>query len=171
LYHKYIPNEWLRVIAGALLIILMTALLGTTDYLGTGMGVIERAVEGETVAAAFLIKMVFTAVTLGCGFKGGEIVPTLFVGATFGCLIGQIFGFSPSLAEACGMAALFCGVTNCPLASLFLSFELFGFEAMPYFLLAVAVSYMESGYFGLYHSQKILYSKTKLQFINRRTRE
>ncbi|MCD8249070.1 MAG: chloride channel protein [Lachnospiraceae bacterium] len=171
LYHKYIPNEWLRVIAGALLIILMTRLLGTTDYLGTSMGVIERAVSGETVAAAFLIKMVFTAVTLGCGFKGGEIVPTLFVGATFGCLAGQIFGFSPSLAAACGMAALFCGVTNCPLTSLFLSFELFGFEAMPYFLLVVAVSYMESGYFGLYHSQKILYSKTKLQFINRKTKE
>ncbi len=170
-YQKRIPNEWLRIVSGAVLVILMTKLLGTTDYLGAGMDVVERAVAGETAAAAFLIKMVFTAVTLGCGFKGGEIVPTLFVGATFGCLFGQVTGFSPSLAAACGMAAVFCGVTNCPVSSLFLSFELFGFQCAPFFLLSVAVSYQESGYFGLYHSQKILYSKTKLQYINRQTKE
>lgn len=171
LYQRWIPNEWLRILAGAFLIILMTKVLGTTDYLGAGMNVIERSIEGEVVASAFLLKIVFTAVTLGSGFKGGEIVPTLFVGATFGCLFGQLTGFSPSLAAACGMAAVFCGVTNCPLSSLFLSFELFGFECMPFFLLAVSVSYLESGYFGLYHSQKILYSKTKLQYINARTKE
>ena len=76
-----------------------------------------------------------------------------------------------SLAAACGMAAVFCGVTNCPISSLLLSFELFGFQCMPFFLLSVSISYLESGYFGLYHSQKILYSKTKLQFINRQTKE
>lgn len=171
LYKKWIPNEWARVVAGALLVILMAKLLGTTDYLGAGMNVIERAVEGEVIAAAFLLKIIFTAVTLGSGFKGGEIVPTLFVGATFGCLFGQLTGFSPSLAAACGMAAVFCGVTNCPLSTLFLSFELFGFECMPFFLLSIGISYLESGYFGLYHSQKILYSKTKLQYINTRTKE
>ena len=155
----------------ALLVILMTILLGTTDYLGAGMDVVAKAVAGETAAAAFLIKMVFTAVTLGSGFTGGEIVPTLFVGATFGCLFGQVTGLAPSLAAACGMAAVFCGVTNCPISSLLLSFELFGFQCMPFFLLSVSISYLESGYFGLYHSQKILYSKTKLQFINRQTKE
>lgn len=171
LYKKWIPNEWARVVAGALLVILMAKLLGTTDYLGAGMNVIEHAVEGEVIAAAFLLKIIFTAVTLGSGFKGGEIVPTLFVGATFGCLFGQLTGFSPSMAAACGMAAVFCGVTNCPLSTLFLSFELFGFECMPFFLLSIGISYLESGYFGLYHSQKILYSKTKLQYINTRTKE
>lgn len=170
-YQKWIPNEWVRIISGALLVILMTILLGTTDYLGAGMDVVAKAVAGETAAAAFLIKMVFTAVTLGSGFKGGEIVPTLFVGATFGCLFGQVTGLAPSLAAACGMAAVFCGVTNCPISSLLLSFELFGFQCMPFFLLSVSISYLESGYFGLYHSQKILYSKTKLQFINRQTKE
>lgn len=171
LYHKWIPNEWVRIVSGAVLIVLMTKILGTTDYLGAGMDVIERAVAGKVVASAFLLKMVFTAVTLGSGFKGGEIVPTLFVGATFGCLFGQITGFSPSLAAACGMTAVFCGVTNCPLSSLFLSFELFGFECMPFFLLSAGISYLESGYFGLYHSQKILYSKTKLQYINTHTKK
>jgi H+/Cl- antiporter ClcA len=171
LYQRWIPNEWLRVLAGAFLVILLAKILGTTDYLGAGMNVIERAIKGDVKSTAFLLKIVFTAVTLGCGFKGGEIVPTLFVGATFGCLFGQIVGFSPSLAAACGMAAVFCGVTNCPLSSLFLSFELFGFSYMPFFLLAIGVSYLESGYFGLYHSQKILYSKTKLKYINRHTEE
>lgn len=171
LYKKWIPNEWIRIVAGALLVILMTKLLGTTDYLGAGMNVIELAIEGEVVAAAFLLKIVFTAVTLGSGFRGGEIVPTLFVGATFGCLFGQVTGLSPSLAAACGMASVFCGVTNCPISSLLLSFELFGFECMPFFLLSVGISYLESGYYGLYHSQKILYSKTKLQYINTHTKE
>lgn len=171
LYKKWIPNEWVRIVSGALLIILMTKMLGTTDYLGAGMNVIELAIEGKVMAAAFLLKIVFTAVTLGSGFRGGEIVPTLFVGATFGCLFGQVAGISPSLAAACGMASVFCGVTNCPVSSLLLSFELFGFECMPFFLLAVGVSYLESGYYGLYHSQKILYSKTKLQYINAHTKE
>ncbi len=171
LYKKWIPDEWLRITAGGCLVILMTRLLGTTDYLGAGMDVIELAMEGKVIAAAFLVKMVFTAVSLGSGFRGGEIVPTLFVGATFGCLFGQVTGLSPSLAAACGMASVFCGVTNCPVSSLLLSFELFGFECMPFFLLSVSIAYLESGYYGLYHSQKILYSKTKLKFINTYTKE
>lgn len=165
LFKKYIPNEWLRILAGAVLIILMAKLLDTADYLGAGMGVIELAVAGKVAAAAFILKIIFTAVTLGSGFRGGEIAPALFVGATFGCLFGQITGFPASLAAACGMAAVFCGVTNCPIASLFLCVEFFGADHMPFFLLAAGISYLESGNYGLYRSQKILYSKTKLQDI------
>lgn len=165
LYKKYIPNEWLRILAGSSLIILMAKLLDTVDYLGAGMGVVELAVEGKVAAAAFILKIIFTAVTLGCGFRGGEIAPALFVGATFGCLFGQITGFPASLAAACGMAAVFCGVTNCPVASLFLCVEFFGGSYMPFFLLAVSISYLGSGNYGLYRSQKILHSKTKLQEI------
>jgi len=166
-----IENAWLRAVVGGVLVIVLTKLLHTTDYLGTGMNIVEKAISGETVPEAFLLKMIFTAITLSCGFKGGEIVPTLFVGATFGCLFGQTTGISPSLTAACGMAAVFCGVTNAPISSLLLSFELFGFDCMPFFLIAVSVGYLESGYFGLYHSQKIMYSKTKLQFINEKTKE
>ncbi len=165
------PNEWIRVIVGACFVILLTKILETTDYLGAGMHVIERAVAGEVIVTAFLLKMIFTAVSLGSGFRGGEIVPTLFVGATFGCLYGQLTGMEPALMAACGMISVFCGVTNCPLSSLLLSFELFGFSCVPFFLLSVGVSYLESGYYGLYHSQKILYSKTKLQFIDTHTKE
>ena len=165
-----IENAWLRAVVGGVLVIVLTKLLHTTDYLGTGMNIVEKAISGETVPEAFLLKMIFTAITLSCGFKGGEIVPTLFVGATFGCLFGQTTGISPSLTAACGMAAVFCGVTNAPISSLLLSFELFGFDCMPFFLIAVSVGYLESGYFGLYHSQKIMYSKVKTEFINRKSK-
>ena len=72
-------------------------------------------------------KIIFTALTLGAGFKGGEIVPSFFIGATFGCLFGNLTGFEPSLCAAVGMISLFCGVTNCPITSLLISFELFGY--------------------------------------------
>ena len=147
----------------------MTLLVQNQDYNGAGMPMIERCFENEFVPYAFLLKMVFTAVTLGCGFKGGEIVPSFVVGGTFGCLYGNFVGFAPGLCTAAGMGAVFCGVTNCPITSLLICFEMFGFDGMPYYLLSIAVSYMMSGYYGLYHSQKIVYSKYKTEFINRKT--
>ena len=170
LYKKYIPNVYLRAAVAGVLIILLTKLLGTTDYLGAGGHIIERAMEGEVVPSAFLMKIIFTAITLEAGFKGGEIVPTLFVGATFGCLFGNLIGFEPSLCAACGMLALFSAMTNSPLATLVLGFELFGFEGMPFYLLAVAIGYLESGYYGLYKGQKVMYSKTQPEYINQRTK-
>lgn len=169
LYSHYLKNPWIRVVVGAVLVIALTKLIHSEDYLGAGMGIVEKAIEGEVAKPAFLLKIAFTALTLGCGFKGGEIVPTLFAGATFGCLFGQLFGFSPSLCAACGMIAMFCGVTNSPISSLFLAFELCGFEAMPFFLISVSIAYMASGSFGLYHSQRQAYSKTGLTYINRKT--
>ena len=169
LYKKFLKNRYVRVFAGGALIVLLTHLLGSYDYNGAGMHIIEHATEGIVHPEAFLLKILFTALTLGAGYKGGEIVPTFFVGATFGCLVGQIIGLSPSLCAAIGMISLFCGVTNCPISSLLISFELFGYEGMPYYLLAVAFSYMLSGYSGLYRSQKIMYSKYKTDFINKHT--
>lgn len=169
LYKKYLPDPYLRIFTGGTFIVIMTLLVKCQDYNGAGMAVIERCFENEYVPWAFLLKMLFTAVTLGCGFKGGEIVPSFVVGGTFGCLFGNLIGFAPSLCTAVGMGAVFCGVTNCPITSLLISFEMFGFEGMPYFLLSIALSYMLSGYYGLYRSQKIVYSKYKTEFINRRT--
>ena len=170
LYKKYLPNVYVRAFVGGLLIIVMTKVLGRTDYLGGGVHIIEQAMEGTVVPTAFLMKIIFTAVTLEAGFKGGEIVPTLFVGATFGCLFGNVIGFEPSLCAACGILALFCGMTNSPLATLVLGFEMFGFEGMPFYLLAVAIGYLESGYYGLYKGQKVMYSKTQPEYINIHTK-
>lgn len=169
LYKKLFKNPYLRVIVGGCLIIVLTLLVGDQTYNGTGMHVIEEAMEGHVVPYAFLLKMLFTAITIGAGYKGGEIVPSFFIGATFGCLFGNILGFAPDLCAAVGMASLFCGVTNCPITSLLISFELFGYEGMPYYLLAIAFSYMLSGYYGLYSSQRIMYSKYRTQFINRQS--
>lgn len=169
LYKKYLKNRYLRIFVGGCIIVLLTILVGNNDYNGAGMHTIEHAIAGHVAPEAFLLKMLFTALTIGAGYKGGEIVPTFFVGATFGCLLGPFLGLSPSFCAAIGMIALFCGVTNCPISTLLISFELFGYEGMPYYLLAVAFSYMLSGYFGLYSSQKIMYSKYKTDFINRHT--
>lgn len=168
-YKKFLKNRYLRILVGGCAIVVLTLLVGNNDYNGAGMHTIEHAVEGHVVPEAFLLKILFTALTIGAGYKGGEIVPTLFVGATFGCLLGDFIGLSPSLCAAIGMVSLFCGVTNCPISTLLISFELFGYEGMPYYLLAVAFSYMLSGYSGLYRSQKIMYSKYKTNFINRHT--
>ena len=113
--------------------------------------------------------MVFTALTLAAGFKGGEIVPAFFCGATFGGFYGALLGLSPSFAAAVGIISVFCGVTNCPLTSILLAYELFGGEGLHLYTLAIAVSYMLSGYSGLYHSQKIVYSKLRPEYINRDT--
>ncbi len=157
---KWIPNPYLRIAAAGVVIVVLTALVRSTDYLGAGMQVIEHSVEfGEVRPEAFLLKILFTAITLGAGFKGGEIVPSFFVGATFGCAIGGLLGFSPSLCAAVGMIAVFCGVTNSPITSLLIALEMFGMEAAPYFLIGVAVSYMLSGYHSLYNTQRIVYSK------------
>jgi H+/Cl- antiporter ClcA len=101
-------------------------------------------------------------VTLGAGFKGGEIVPSFTIGAALGFAISGLLGLPAELAAACGMAGLFCSVTNCPITALLISFELFGFAGMPCYLVAVAVCYLVSGYESLYHQQKIIWSKTEL---------
>lgn len=170
LYKKFLKNPYARIFAGGCIVIVLTLLVGDQTYNGAGMNVIERCMkDGTTAPETFFLKMLFTAATLGAGYKGGEIVPSFFTGAAFGCLFGNLTGFHPSLCTAVGMSAVFCGVTNCPITSLLISFELFGYEGMPYFLLAIAFSYMLSGYYGLYHSQKIIYSKYKTNYINKKT--
>ncbi len=164
---KKIPNDFVRVVAGGAAIVALTLLLGTNDYNGAGMEVITRAIEEGTARPdAFLWKLLFTALTLGTGYKGGEVVPCFFVGATFGCILGSLLGIPAGFAAAIGLVAVFCGAVNCPLASILLSVELFGSTELVYFALACGIAYMLSGYFGLYSSQKILYSKLKAEFIN-----
>jgi H+/Cl- antiporter ClcA len=100
-------------------------------------------------------------VTLGCGFKGGEMVPTFFIGATLGCVVGPLLGLPAGFSAAIALIAVFCGAVNCPIAAIALSVELFGSTELTYFALACGISFMLSGYTGLYRSQKIIYSKTK----------
>ena len=171
-YKKYFPNPYVRVVAGSAIFIVLTLIFSSRYYNGSGMHLIEMCFHGEKVPYyAFIMKIVFTAVALGAGFKGGEIVPALCVGATFGYVIAAITGMPVGLCSSMGMVALFVSVTNCPVSTIFLAFELCGFEAMPYYAIAIAVSFTMSGYYGLYHSQKFVYSKIKTEFINRKSND
>lgn len=162
-----LPNPWIRTAAGGLAVIALTFLCGSTDYNGAGMDVIAAAVEqGAARPEAFLWKLIFTAITLAAGFKGGEVVPSFFVGATFGCVAGPLLGIPAGFAAAVGLIAVFCAATNSPLASVFLAVELMGDEGLLYFALACALSFMLSGYSGLYSGQRIIYSKLEARYIN-----
>lgn len=163
---QWIPNSYLRAFCGGAAIILLTLLLGTNAYNGAGMDVITAATGGSARPEAFALKILFTAVTIGAGFKGGEIVPTFFIGSTFGCVAGSLLGLDPGFAAAVGLIALFCGVVNSPIASIILSIELFGAQGLILFAIACGVSFMLSGYYGLYSSQKIMYSKLRAEYIN-----
>ena len=166
IYEKYIKNQYLRIAIAGSLIVGLSMLLGN-QHLGSGMGIIEHIFHtGSTQWYTFLLKMLFNALTLGAGFKGGEIVPSLCIGAAFGCVIAPLLGLPMEIAVACGMIGVFCGVTNCPITALLIAFELFGFAGMPWYLTTVAVSYLLSGYGGLYGKQKIVCSKTQLSFTD-----
>ena len=163
---RWLKNPFLRAAVGGCVIMVATLALGTTAYNGAGMDIIRKALAGQAADWAWLLKLAFTAVTIGCGFKGGEVVPSFFVGATFGCAAGSLLGLPGGFAAAVGLVAVFCGAVNCPVASVILSVELFGAKGIVYFAVASAVSYLLSGYSGLYSSQTILYSKLRAEFIN-----
>ena len=165
---KAFRNEYLRIVFGGAAVVLLSLLLGTRDYNGAGMELIRRAIEdGVARPEAFALKLLFTALTIGAGFKGGEVVPTFFIGAAFGCVVGPLLGIPAGLAAAIGLVGVFCGAVNSPVASIFLSVELFGSGNIVYFALACGIAYALSGYFGLYSSQKIMYGKLKAEYINR----
>lgn len=166
LYQKLFANRYARAAVGGVLVILLTLLVGSRDYNGAGGQIIAAAMVGQAVPWAFALKMIFTALTLGAGYRGGEIVPTFFVGATFGCVAAPLFGLEPAFGAAIGMVSMFCGVVNCPLASMLLSVELFGSDAILFFAMSCALSYLLSGKFSLYSSQKIVYSKLEPRFID-----
>lgn len=165
---RKIRNSYARAMTGGALLILMTLISGTQIYNGTGGAMIMSFFEDRPFALAFLVKLLFTMVTLGSGFKGGEILPVFFIGASFGSTVSPLLGFDCSVGASICMTALFCGVTNCPIASIILCVELFGSDGIAFYVTACVISYMVSGYKGLYSEQVILYSKTNTEYINRK---
>lgn len=169
LYSNYIHNPYVRIVVAGLIVIALRFITDSTDYLGAGAPIIAQSFITNCAWYVFLLKMIFTAATLGGGFKGGEIVPTLFIGATLGSFLAPIFALPTGLCAACGMVSVFCGVTNCPVTSFILAIEMFGISSMKFVVICVAISYLLSGYYSLYNSQKIIYSKYKTEYINRRS--
>ena len=157
----HLRNPFLRIAVGGALITLMTLIVGDHRFNGAGMDMALGAVTGSTDWYNFLVKMLFTAVTLAAGFKGGEIVPTFCIGATFGCLMGGLLGLEPGVAAAVGLVGLFCCATNSPLASIVLSVEMFGGANLYLFALICVICFVLSGHSGLYASQIIQFSKAE----------
>jgi H+/Cl- antiporter ClcA len=168
-YGKYIKSPYKRVFTGGLIVAGIVLVLRTDIYSGAGYNTIEEAFTGDGFPLYVpLIKIVLTALTLGAGFRGGEILPTFYIGATMGSGMAVLLGLEPSFGAALGYAAVFCGVTNCPLAAFALSAELFtelinAESVMLYFGVAITLSYLLSGYVGLYPAQVYYQTKFRLR--------
>ena len=159
---KKLPNQWLRIFLGGCVIAVLTLLVGDHRYNGAGMDMALGAVEGKANWYDFLMKLLFTAVTLAAGFKGGEIVPTFCIGATFGCTLAGLMGLDPGIGGALGLIGLFCCVTNSPIAAIILSVEMFGSANLYLFAFVCVIAFVISGNWGLYASQIIQFSKARL---------
>lgn len=159
-FARLISNGYIRIFIGAVIVVLLSVLIGSNDYNGSSAEGITRIFEtGKVRFEAFALKLLLTVITMGCGFKGGEIIPSLFIGAALGGAISAVLGLSVPFGAAVGMAALFCSVTKCPFATFFLCLELFGFKTAGFIVLAVLISLICSGKFSLYGDVKPLFKR------------
>jgi H+/Cl- antiporter ClcA len=160
---KRVTTLWLIPLIGGLIIVGLTALLGKPDYLG--LGVDPEHVGAITIPSAFnpggadtwswLWKTIYTTITLATGFKGGEVTPLFYIGATLGNTLSVLMDAPVSLFAALGFIAVFAGATNTPLACTFMGIELFGSQYALFFALACVTAYFFSGHSGIYGSQRI----------------
>ena len=160
---KIFKNEFLRIAVGGSIIIAFTLLVGTRDYNGGGIDVIEHVFEDSVKYEAFALKLIFTVICVACGYKGGEIIPTLFIGATLGGAVALIVSLPLSTGAAIGMAALFVCATKCPVATILLCCEMFGFYCAPIIIPIVIISFIAARYQGLYNNSKDLFLIIKEQ--------
>jgi H+/Cl- antiporter ClcA/CBS-domain-containing membrane protein len=151
----------LRPLLGGGAIILLTLLVGSQDYLGLSLPLIQQSLSGEgVVPAAFLLKLVFTAVTLGSGFLGGEVTPLFVIGSTLGFSLGGLLGVDPTVMASIGFVSVFAGASNTPLACALMALELFGGGSAVYIVLACLMAYLASGHRGIYVTQRVATPKT-----------
>lgn len=160
---KIFKNEFLRIAVGGIVIIALTLLVGNYDYNGGGVNIIERVFnDGFVRYEAFALKMIFTIICVSVGFKGGEIIPTLFIGATLGGALALILSLPIGFGAAVGMAVLFATATKCPFATILLCGEMFGFNCLPFIIPVVIISFILSHkLIGLYSNSKDIFSLIK----------
>jgi H+/Cl- antiporter ClcA len=157
-FKKHISFPPLRPFVGGTLVVGLVYLFGSR-YIGLGIPVIEQAFHDQEVPQAFLLKILFTAVTLGAGFKGGEVTPLFFIGATLGSALSVVVDLPTGLLAGAGFVAVFSSAANTPLATIFMGIELFGHEAGVYIALACVIAYLFSGHSGIYSSQVVSHAK------------
>lgn len=157
---KHIKAPYLRPVVGGIIIVAAALALGTTKYLGLGIPGIVESFTVQQAPWVFFLKLAFTAITLGFGFKGGEVTPLFFIGAALGSALSLILPLPVGLLAAMGFVAVFAGASNTPLASSIMAIELFGVESAAYVAIACIVAYLISGHNGIYASQRVGAPKT-----------
>lgn len=156
-----VPRLPLRMAIGGAAVVLLWRLVGTSDYLGLGVPMIVRAFDDPALPSyAFAAKLVFTAVTLGAGFLGGEVTPLFFVGATLGNVLARLLGLPLPLGAGVGLAAVFGAGANTPVALSIMAVELLGAETLPHVLIVSALAFVLSGHRGIYPAQRLVRRKT-----------
>jgi H+/Cl- antiporter ClcA len=157
---RLIPRLPLRMAVGGVVVVALWALVGTSDYLGLGVPTIVRAFRDPTLPVyAFAVKLLFTAVTLGAGFLGGEVTPLFFVGATLGSALARLLGIPLELGAGVGLAAVFAAASNAPLALSIMAVELLGAAVLPHAAIVCVVAYLLSGHRSIYPAQRIFTGK------------
>lgn len=151
----------LRPVVGGTIVALAVLLMGTTRYIGLGVPVIVESFEKQLPLYDFALKMAFTIITLSAGFKGGEVTPLFFIGATLGSALSLFIPLPFGLLAGMGFVAVFAGATNTPLACMLMGIELFGAECGVYIAIACVVSYLLSGHNSIYSKQKIGEAKNR----------
>ncbi len=165
----FIKNPYVRIVFFSLVIVLLLMMFDNNcnTYSGAGANLIEESLENTNQIHyyTFILKIMFTVIAVAIGFKGGEIVPALAIAATFGVVIHKITHINLDLCVSISVVSMFCCITNCPIASILIGLELFSVSqdnlvnAIAFFSIASAISYVSSGYFGLYKSQTFRNSK------------
>lgn len=151
---RWVTYPPLRPVVGGIVVLGLVTLAGTQDYLGLSLPLIQQTMNGAgVVTLAFLLKLVFTAVTLGSGYMGGEVTPLFVIGATLGYTLGRLLGVDPALMAAIGFVAVFAGASNTPLACSLMAIELFGGGSALYIILGCTIAYLASGHRGIYMTQ------------------
>ena len=155
LFKKYIHYPPLRPLIGGTILAITVYLIGTTKYIGLGIPTIVEAFNIDLNSYDFFLKLLFTSFTLGAGFKGGEVTPLFFIGATLGNVLIWFIPLPMGLLAGMGFVAVFAGATNTPIACTIMGVELFGIESGVFIALACTTSYLFSGHSGIYSSQII----------------
>jgi H+/Cl- antiporter ClcA len=163
---RRIPRLPMRMFVGGLLVVLLWRVVGTGDYLGLGVPMIVRSFGDATLSPyAFAWKLVFTAVTLGAGFLGGEVTPLFFVGATLGNVLARALGLPLAMGAGVGLAAVFAAASNTPLALSVMAVELLGANLFPHAVIVCVLTYLMSGQRSIYTAQRLLRGKSGLSLL------
>jgi H+/Cl- antiporter ClcA len=157
---KQIARLPVRMFLGGLVIVGLWKLVGTSDYLGLGVPMIVRSFQDPNLPMyAFALKLVFTAITLGAGFLGGEVTPLFFVGAALGSVLARLLGIPIELGAGVGLAAVFAASSNTPLALSIMAMELLGAPVFPHVVIVCVVAYLLTGHRSIYPAQRLLRGK------------